>query len=160
MTALYITCAVLYLVSLIASPKKTWMAIKSGTKMLMKILPQFLVIILVMTFVLYVFPPENIVTLLSKSSNWINVFVASLIGSIVVMPGFIVFPLAGILKEIGVGYAVLASFTTTLMLVGILTFPLEKQYYGTKFTIIRNLVGYVIAIVISIIIGLLLGGLV
>lgn len=160
MTALYITCAVLYIASLIASPKKTWMAVKSGIKMLMKILPQFFVIILVMTFVLYVFPPESIVDLLSKSGNWINVFVASIIGSIVVMPGFIVFPLAGILKEIGVGYAVLASFTTTLMLVGILTFPLEKQYYGTKFAVIRNIVGYLIAIIISIIIGLVMGGLV
>ena len=159
MTALYIACALLYIVSLIASPNKTWKAAKSGLKMLLKILPQFLVIILVMTFVLYVFPPETIVELLSRSSNWINVFIASIIGSIVVIPGFIVFPLAGILKDIGVGFAVLASFTTTLMLVGILTYPLEKQYYGTKLAIVRNVVSYFIAIAISIVIGLLMGGL-
>jgi len=159
MTVLYISCAVLYIVSLIADRKKTWMAAKSGIKMLLKILPQFLVIILVMTFVLYIVPPEKIVELLSKSNNWVNVFVASVIGSIVVIPGFIVFPLAGILKGIGVGYAVLASFTTTLMMVGILTFPLEKQYYGMKFALIRNITSYIIAIVVSIVIGLLMGGL-
>ncbi len=159
MTILYISCAVLYIISLIVNPKKTWMAAKSGIKMLLKILPQFLVIILVMTFALYIFPPEKIVELLSKSGNWVNVFVASIIGSIVVMPGFIVFPLAGILRNIGVGFAVLASFTTTLMLVGVLTYPLEKQYYGAKLAITRNAVSYVIAIVISIVVGLFMGGL-
>ncbi len=159
MTVLYISCAALYIISLIANPKKTWIAAKSGIKMLLKILPQFLVIILIMTFMLYVVPPEKIVELLSKNGNWINMLIASIIGSIVVIPGFIAFPLAGILKSIGVGYAVLASFTTTLMMVGILTYPIEKQYYGTKLTIIRNISGYIIAIAVSIVIGVLLGGL-
>lgn len=159
MTALYITCAVLYLASLIANPKKTWAAAKSGIKMLLKILPQFIIIILVMTFLLYIFPPDKIVELLSKSGNWVNMIVASILGSIVFLPGFVVFPLAGILKNIGVSYAVLASFTTTLMLVGILTYPIEKRYYGLKLTVVRNVVSYIIAIVISIVIGLLMGGL-
>lgn len=159
MTVIYISCAVLYIISLIASPKKTWKAAKSGIKMLLKVLPQFIVIILVMTFVLYIFPPEKIVDLLSRSGDWVNMFVASIIGSIVVIPGFIVFPLAGILKDIGVGFAVLASFTTTLMLVGVLTYPLEKQYYGAKLAIVRNLSSYVVAIAVSIVVGLLMGGL-
>jgi len=159
MTVIYISCAVLYIVSLIASPKKTWKAAKSGIKMLLKILPQFIVIILVMTFVLYIFPPEKIVDLLSRSGDWVNMFVASIIGSIVVIPGFIAFPLAGILKDIGVGFAVLASFTTTLMLVGVLTYPLEKQYYGAKLAVVRNVSSYVIAIVVSIVVGLFMGGL-
>lgn len=159
MTVIYISCAVLYIISLIASPKKTWKAAKSGIKMLVKILPQFIVIILVMTFVLYIFPPEKIVELLSRSGDWINMFVASIIGSIVVIPGFIAFPLAGILKDIGVGFAVLASFTTTLMLVGVLTYPLEKQYYGAKLAVVRNVSSYIIAIAVSIAVGLLMGGL-
>ena len=159
MTVIYISCAVLYIISLIASPKKTWKAAKSGIKMLLKILPQFIVIILVMTFVLYIFPPEKIVDLLSRSGDWVNMFVASIIGSIVVIPGFIAFPLAGILKDIGVGFAVLASFTTTLMLVGVLTYPLEKQYYGAKLAVVRNVSSYVIAIVVSIVVGLFMGGL-
>ena len=159
MTVLYITCAVLYIASLIADPRKTWKAAKSGIKMLLKILPQFLVIILVMAFVIYIFPPEKIVELLSKSGDWVNMLVASIIGSIIVIPGFIVYPLAGILKDIGVGYAVLASFTTTLMLVGVLTYPLEKQYYGAKLTIVRNVTSYFIALAVSIVVGLLMGGL-
>ena len=63
------------------------------------------------------------------------------------------------MKNIGVGFAALASFTTTLMLVGVLTYPLEKQYYGTKLAVVRNIVSYLIAIAISIVIGLLMGGL-
>jgi uncharacterized membrane protein YraQ (UPF0718 family) len=75
------------------------------------------------------------------------------------MPGFVVFPLAGLLLEKGVSYVVLAAFTTSMMMVGVLTFQIEKEYFGTKLTIIRNLMGLLMAIIVSGVIGILLGGL-
>ncbi len=37
---------------------------------------------------------------------------------------------------------VLAAFTTTLMMVGVMTYPVEKEYFGAKVTIIRNLISF------------------
>ena len=53
----------------------------------------------------------------------------------------------------GVPYAVLAAFSTTLMLVGVLTFPIEKEYLGIKVTIIRNIIGFIMSVVVALIIG-------
>jgi len=57
---------------------------------------------------------------------------ASFFGSITLMPGFIAFPLCGILLKKGVTYMVLSAFSTTLMMVGFVTFPLEKNILGLK----------------------------
>jgi len=71
--------------------------------------------------------------------------------------GFIAYPLAGILIEKGVSYMVVAAFITTLMLVGIATYPVEKEYFGSKATIWRNVAGFIIAAIIAVFTGILYG---
>ena len=61
-----------------------------------------------------------------------------------------------LLKE-GVPYAVLAAFTTTLMMVGVLTYPLERQYFGSSIAIIRNALSLLIALVVAVVMGLVFG---
>lgn len=73
------------------------------------------------------------------------------------MPGFIAFPLSGILKQNNVPYMVISGFTTTLMMVGILTFPMEKKYFGTKIAVLRNIVSFFIAIIVAIATGIFFG---
>ena len=75
-------------------------------------------------------------------------------GSITLMPGFIAFPLAGVLLEKGVSYTVLAVFTNSLMLVGIMTFPIEKKYFGFKMTMLRNIFGIFLALIVALATGL------
>jgi uncharacterized membrane protein YraQ (UPF0718 family) len=82
---------------------------------------------------------------------------ASLFGSITIMPGFIAFPLSGILLNKGVPYMVLSAFTTTLMMVGILTYPVEKEYFGVKVTIIRNIISLFIALAVAMMTGIFFG---
>jgi hypothetical protein len=73
------------------------------------------------------------------------------------MPGFIAFPLCGMLLEKGVSYMVLSGFSTTLMMVGVLTFPVERAYLGTKVAVLRNLIYLMIAVVVTLITGLCFG---
>lgn len=158
MVILYIVCAVALVVSAVTSPKKTKQGVKAGFKLFMKALPSFLSIILVMVVFLYFVPPENIVKVLSRGNEWLNVLVASIIGSVIIVPGFIAFPIAGILKDIGVSYGVLAGLTTSLMMVGVLTFPLEKKYFGKKFALYRNIASFVIVLIIAFVMGIVLNG--
>ena len=60
------------------------------------------------------------------------------------------------LKLLGLSL-VLAAFTTTLMMVGILTYPVEKEYFGAKVTIIRNVVSFFIALIVALVIGIFFG---
>ncbi|RQD77065.1 MAG: hypothetical protein D5S01_03000, partial [Halanaerobium sp. MSAO_Bac5] len=73
------------------------------------------------------------------------------------MPGFIAYPLAGILLSRGVSYMVVASFIIPLKMVGIVTYPLEKEYMGSKATIYRNIASLIVAAILTILIGLYYG---
>lgn len=157
MTILYIICGATLVTSFIANKKKTLKALKIALKKFMKIAPAFTVMLILVSIILYLVPDEMIVKYLG-SGNWLQgIGIASFFGSITMMPGFVAFPLCGILVEKGVQYSVIAAFSTTLMLVGIITFPIEQKYLGTKVTVIRNAVCLVLAIVISLIIGLVYG---
>jgi len=113
--------------------------------------------IILVAITLYLIPDNLIVRYLSNGNKYISAITASFIGSATLMPGFIAYPLSGILLKKGVSYFVLSAFTTTIMMVGILTFPIEKKYFGFKVSFIRNLIGYVIAILVALFTGLIYG---
>jgi uncharacterized membrane protein YraQ (UPF0718 family) len=54
----------------------------------------------------------------------------------------------------GVLYMVLSAFSTTLMMVGVLTYPIEKEYFGPRLTILRNIVSFFIALVVALMTGI------
>jgi uncharacterized membrane protein YraQ (UPF0718 family) len=137
--------------------EKTQQGLKLGLKKLRKNLPVFLNMIILVAMALYFISDQVIIKYLGSGEPIVSIGIAVLFGSISFMPGFVAFPLAGILLEKGVSYMVLAAFTTTLMMVGILTYPVEKEFFGHQVTIIRNLVGLAIAIVVSLAIGLVYG---
>jgi uncharacterized membrane protein YraQ (UPF0718 family) len=154
---LYIVAGLALLVSLIFSRDKTARALKIAARQFSRILPAFLSMIVLVSVVLYLVPDELISQYLGGDNKFAGVALASLLGSVTFMPGFIAFPLAGILVQKGVTYMVIAAFTTTLMMVGVLTVPIEKAYFGLKVTIIRNVISFFIAIAVAIMIGLFFG---
>jgi len=144
-------------ISFIFSKEKTMKALKIAWKKFLKILPAFIKMLILVSIILYIFPDRVIIKYLGGNNIFKGTILASIIGSLSLMPGFIAFPLSGILLQKGVSYMVLSAFTTTLMLVGILTFPVEKEYFGTKLTIVRNIVSFIISIVIALAVGLFYG---
>jgi uncharacterized membrane protein YraQ (UPF0718 family) len=94
-----------------------------------------------------------IVKYLGANSGWLGFTIAAIIGSITLIPGFISYPLAATLLKQGATYAVVAVFMTTLMMVGIVTLPLEIKYLGKKAAIFRNVLNFVAAIIIGILMG-------
>jgi len=153
----YTITGLIFIISLIANREKTLKAVKIAITKFIKIFPAFLTMLIFVSFILFLFPDEVISSYLGHSSKSISVFLASLFGSITIMPGFIAFPLSGILLNKGVPYMVLSAFTTTLMMVGILTYPIEKEYFGVKVTIIRNIVSFFIALAVAIMTGIFFG---
>ena len=151
---LYIVTGLAVLISFIANREKTRKAGKVAVKRFVTILPAFLTMLVLVSIVLFLVPDKVISNYLGSNNKFIGVLFASFIGSITLMPGFIAFPLCGILLEKGVLYMVLSAFTTTLMMVGVLTYPIEKRYFGAKVTIIRNVISLFIALVIAIVTGI------
>ncbi|MCD6358910.1 MAG: hypothetical protein J7L90_03055 [Dehalococcoidia bacterium] len=157
MNYLYIVTGIAVIVSVIANREKTRKAFEIARERVVKIAPAFVAMLVLVSVVLFLVPDEAISCYLGADSSFQALLLASLIGSIILMPGFIAFPLCGILLTKGVLYMVLSAFTTTLMTVGILTSPIEKEYFGARVTIIRNATCFAIAIVVALITGIAFG---
>lgn len=155
MIYLYGAAGVLLTISFFKDVSKTKKSLKTAVNMFMKILPSLLLIISFVSIVLYLLPDYVIAKYLGGSEDILKgSILASLIGSISLIPGFITYPLCGLLLEKGVSYTVLAAFTTSLMMVGIITYPIEKKFLGAKLAIIRNITSYFIAIIVTVFIGI------
>ena len=157
MIILYLLTALLFLLSLIKDRQKTRQALQIAWKKFIKIIPAFMTMLILVSIVLFLIPEAMILKYLGTENIYSGLSLAALLGSITMMPEFIAYPLSGILLQQGVPYAVLGAFSTTLMMVGVATFPLEKKFLGSKVTIIRNLLGLVIALMIALVIGLAYG---
>ena len=153
--ALYLMTFLLLTLSFSKDRKKTIQALKKAWKSFEGILPQFLSILILVGLMLAVLDESVISRLLGAESGLVGMAIAAITGSVTLIPGFIAFPLAASLLAAGAGYGQIAMFLTTLMMVGIVTLPLEATYFGKRLAIQRNLLAFLYAVISS----LLLGGL-
>lgn len=152
----YSLTAVLLVISFVKNSKKTKMALKKAWKAFENILPQFLSILLIIGMMLAVLSPEVISGLIGGQSGWLGMVLAAVIGSITLIPGFVAFPLASALLENGAGFMQIAVFISTLMMVGIVTMPVEIKYFGKKATILRNALAFAFSFIVAAAIGAVL----
>jgi uncharacterized membrane protein YraQ (UPF0718 family) len=134
--------------------KKTKMALKKAWKAFDNILPEFLVVILFVGILLAVANNEVISKIIGTDSGWMGVILASVVGAVTLIPGFVAFPTAALLLQGGAGYTQIGAFISTLMMVGIVTMPVEIKYFGKKLTIYRNVLAFFFSFVVAYIIGL------
>ena len=154
---LYGLTIILLVVSFVKSKSKTKQALLKGWKSFYNILAPMLAIIAVVGIIIAFLNPERISAIIGKESGWWGVLLAAIVGSITLIPGFIAFPTAVILLENGAGYMQLAAFISTLMMVGLMTIPIEKEFFGTKLTVIRNSYAFIFSLLAAFIIGRVMG---
>jgi len=142
--------------SLIANRYKTWNGIRKGMTMFLKLLPVLIIMLVLVSVALFLIPNETLIKYIGEGSGIKGWVTAALIGSIALIPGFIAYPLCGILIDNGVAYSVIAVFITTLMMTGFLTLPVEVKFFGWKVSVIRNLASLVAALFIGLIMGFFL----
>lgn len=156
--ALYAVTLLLLIISFVKDKKKTKMALKKAWISFENILPQFLVVLIIVGVMLAAVDAAFISKIIGSGSGWLGVTFAALVGAITLIPGFVAFPLAAMLLQGGAGYMQIGAFVSSLMMVGVVTFPVEIKYFGKKLTILRNLLAFVFSFFVAYIIGLAVGG--
>ncbi len=151
---LTIIAVIAIIASLIADKRKTREGIKKGLIMFVKILPAILSVLILISIVLSLLPNELILEYLGEGAGITGFIFAAIAGSVALIPGFIAYPLAGMLVDTGVSYPVIAVFITTLMMVGIMTLPIEVKFFGLRVSLLRNTFYFLAALIIGFIIGL------
>jgi len=148
--------AISLLASLIFDKKKTLIGLKKGAKMFLGIAPPFLNILILVSVLLFFIPQEIIAQYIGPDSGALGFFIAAIVGSITLIPGFVSYPISAVLIAKGASYTVIATFMTTLMMVGVVTLPLEIRYFGKKAAISRNALNFVAALIIGLCVGWLM----
>ena len=150
---LYGITILLLAVSFFKDKKKTKMSLKKAWKAFENILPEFLVVILLVGVLLAILNPEVISKIIGSDSGWFGVALAAVVGSITLIPGFVAFPMAAMLLKGGAGYMQIGAFISTLMMVGVVTMPVEMKYFGKKLTILRNVLAFIFSFIVAYVIG-------
>jgi len=143
-------------VSFLKSKEKTKKAFKIAKKAFMKTAPSLLAVLGIVGLTLGILSPETISRLIGADAGIMGTIIASLIGAVTLIPSLIAFPLAGSLLRAGASVMTISVFITTLVMVGIVTMPMEIKILGKKFTLLRNGLGFIAAIVIATIMGAIL----
>lgn len=151
---LYSLAIILLAASYLKDKSKTKKALKKAWKSFENILPELLVIMLLIGVLLAVVDHDLISSLLGESSGWFGVILASIIGAITLIPGFVAFPTAALLLKGGAGYMQIAAFVSTLMMVGIVTLPVEVKYFGKKISYTRNMLAFMFSFIVAIVVGM------
>jgi len=154
--SLNITALLLILFSALKDWAKTQKAFRIALQSGKNMLPILLLVIVFIGILLGWIPNAWIQKYLGQSSGFWGVLGAGLIGSIVMMQSFIAYPLAHSLLSSGASLTVIATFLTTLTMIGMASLPLQVRELGKPITIYRNLFSFIFAIFIGFMIGWIL----
>lgn len=132
---------------------KTKLALNKAVKSVEGILPQFGGIVLLISLMLAFVTPETIRSLVGSDTGILGMLMTSIVGAVTLVPGFIAFPLAKSLVDLGAGIPQIAVFVSSLMAVGVVTLPLEIRYFGRRTAVTRNVLAYISAFITAFVVG-------
>lgn len=154
--AMWLLTLIFLLISFKKNKIKTKKALKMAFNMGKGMAISIFSIIFAIGLILTLIPPTTIGDFVGKQSVFIATVASAVLGTITLVPAFIAFPLVGTLVDAGVGIVPAVAFLTTLTMVGVVTFPLEKKEFGSKFTAVRNSLSFVFAIIIALVMGVII----
>jgi len=100
--------------------------------------------------------PGAMIARLFQAHGAAGFFLLSGLGALLSIPAPVAYPLAGSLHRMGASLPALASFITTLTMVGVLTAPLEVKTFGRRFTLVRQTLSLVLALLVGGLMGVVL----
>jgi uncharacterized membrane protein YraQ (UPF0718 family) len=153
---LYSIVAIFLGISFIKDKPKTKKALLSSWKMFRNALPDLLSIMLFVGLVLSLLTPSLISSIIGGNSGLLGIIYSTIIGSVALVPSFIVFPLGKTLVLHGAALPQVAVLMSTLMSVGIATLPMEQKTFGRSFAYARNASAIIMSLLFALIIGVVM----
>ncbi|EPD50134.1 hypothetical protein MHH33_03055 [Paenisporosarcina sp. FSL H8-0542] len=153
---LYGIAIILISISFIKDRNKTKDALLKSWKSFRNIIPDMLSIMLFVGLSLSILTPSLISSIIGEKSGLIGIIYSTLLGSIALVPSFVVFPLGHTLVQNGAGLPQVAVLMSTLMSVGITTLPMEQKIFGRSFAYSRNASALLMSLIFSYIIWLVM----
>ena len=150
----YVAVVVLFGFSLAKDREKTKKALLKGLKAFENIMPQFITVLILIAIMLTALDAKTISRFIGAGTGWVGVAIAAALGAITLIPGFVAFPLAGELLKNGAGVMQIATFVSSLMMVGIVTLPMEITCFGKRTAVLRNAFALIFSVVAAVFVTL------
>lgn len=144
------------IISMVKSREKTKKAFAVAWKGFLKSAPSLLAVLGIVGLTLGILTPETIEKVVGAEAGFMATIIAAVVGAITLIPSLIAFPLAGSLLRSGATVMTISAFITTLVMVGVVTAPMEIRELGKKFTLMRNGLGFISALIMAFIMGVVL----
>jgi len=135
--------------------ERTRRALQISLRSLLSLTPSLLGMTVVIGLIMALIPPERMVALF-RADGPAGFFLISAVGTIATVPAPVAFSLAGSLHELGAGLGALGAFISTLTMVGIVSIPMEIEFLGRRFALLRETVSFVLAVAIGGLMGVIL----
>ncbi|KMP87479.1 hypothetical protein ACS47_10190 [Bacillus cereus] len=149
---LYTLAIILTGISFMKDRSKTKDALMKSWKMFRNLLPAMLSIMLFVGLSLSILTPSFISSIIGEQSGFIGIVYSAILGSVALIPSFVVFPLGHTLVQHGAGPALMSTF----MSVGITTMPMEQKIFGRSFAYARNAAALLMSLLFSYIIWMVM----
>ena len=116
-----------------------------------------LIIIILLIGLLFGFvSEEGLQQFIGDQSGPLGVLLVAVTGAVLHIPALLAFPLSASLLAKGASITVIATFITSLTMIGVVTLPLEIKELGGRFTALRNGTSFVAALTISVLMGIVI----
>lgn len=150
---LYGLASGLMILSFMKDKKKSIKALKKAYRSLVKNMMMLIGMMVLMGVVFSLVDASLIGRLFGRESGLYGILLGLGIGTVSFIPSFIAFPLGATLLKNGAGYAQVAGFISSLMGVGIVSLPMEIEFFGKKAAVYRNLFAILASILFILVIG-------
>ncbi len=147
---LLVTIAI-YLWCFVVTPERAERALASGMKTFASVLLLILAVFCLIGLLQVWIRRDQIVRLLGQNSGFRGFLIAILCGTFLMGPPYIIFPLLLQIKEQGARWAIVVTVLSCYA-VKLQMLPVEAQFLGWGFTLLRSLIIVVIAIPVGMLI--------
>lgn len=149
--------ALIYIILSLICPGKSLLALKRGIILLLRMLPIFLCVVLFSSFIAIFLSPKTIQKYMGKQSGLKGVIIAALLGTIIVGPLWVLFPLFGTLLKKGARISVVGAMIGTFA-IKTPWIPYAASFLGWPFIIITVILTLIYAILEGLLMEKILNG--
>lgn len=145
-----------YLILVRIDREKTLLSLQVAGRSLRKLIP-LLIAVFGMVGLFQVFlSPQQVEQALGASNGWMALFLGGALGAVSIGPPLAAYPLAGSMLDAGAWPPAVAAFVICWISIGIITLPFEASVFSLRYALLRNGIGFIVALLIGSLLGVLL----
>lgn len=135
---------------------KTLLSLQVAARSLRKLIP-LLIAVFGMVGLFQVFlSPAQVEQALGASNGWMSLFLGASLGAVSIGPPLAAYPLAGSMLDARAWPPAVAAFVITWISIGVITLPFEASVFSIRYALLRNGIGFVVAMLVGLLLGALL----